>query len=87
MGEQSDIGDDLLRQMAEEAEATAAIERAEGCPEGDEGSERSWGGWARSVGVWVPGRWRRIVTVVQWHAAARARMGVLMVIALGWTKT
>ena len=28
----SDIGDDLLRQMAEEAEATAAIERAEGRP-------------------------------------------------------
>ena len=81
VGEQSDIGDDLLRQMAEEAEATAAIEQAEGCPEGDGGSERSWGGWARSVGVWVPGRRRRVVTVVQWHAAARARM----VIALGWT--
>ena len=30
--------------------------------------------------VLVTGRRRRIVTVVQWHAAARARM----IIALGW---
>ena len=30
--------------------------------------------------VLVTGRRRRVVTVVQWHAAARARM----VIALGW---
>ena len=36
--------------------------------------------WTRHV-LWVPGRRQRVVTVVQWHAAARARM----VIALGWT--
>ena len=30
--------------------------------------------------VLVTGRRRRVVTVVQWHAAARARM----VVALGW---
>ena len=85
MGEQSDIPDEWLgvQQVAEpeEAEIASAIEQAEGRPEGDGGSERSWGGWARTVGIWVPGRRRRVVTVVQWHAAARARM----VIALGWT--
>ena len=32
------------------------------------------------VDVPVTGRRRRVVTVVQWHAAARARM----IIALGW---
>ena len=58
--------------------------------EGDNGSELAWREWASEmrpggvsdsdVDVPVTGRRRRVVTVVQWHAAARARM----VIALGW---
>ena len=72
--------------MAEAAE----VEHAVGCPEGDDGGERAWRGWAggmragsvrdSDMDVLVTGRRRRVVTVVQWHAAARARM----VIALGW---
>ena len=63
---------------------------AVGCPEGDDGGERAWRAWAggmqtgsvsdSDMEVLVTGRRRRVVTVVQWHAAARARM----VIALGW---
>ena len=55
-----------------------------GCPEGDDGGERARRGWVggmRTRGVsdsdvdaLVMGRRRRVVTVVQWHAAARARM-------------
>ena len=66
------------------------IEHAVGCPEGDDGGERAWRGWVggmrtgsvsdSDMDVLVTGRRRRVVTVVQWHAAARARM----VIALGW---
>ena len=49
VGEQSDITDEWLQQVAEEAERASAIEQAEGRPEGDGGSERSWGKWARTV--------------------------------------
>ena len=49
--------------------------------------KRGWGEIMRAgsvsdsdMDVLVTGRRRRVVTVVQWHAAARARM----VVALGW---
>ena len=68
----------------------AEIEHAVECPEGDDGSERAWRGWVggmqtrgvsdSDVEELVMGKRRRVVTVVQWNAAARARM----VIALGW---
>ena len=74
----------------ESGRCTAEIEHVVGCPEGDHESEQAWGKWVggmrtvdvrdSDVDVLVMGRRRRTVTVVQWHAAARARM----VIALGW---
>ena len=55
-----------------------------GCLEGDDGGERAWRGRVdgmrtgsvsdSDMDVLVTGRRRRVVTVVQWHAAARARM-------------
>ena len=86
-GECTNVTDEeWIQRVAEEAE----IEHAVGCPEGDDGGERAWRGWVdgmrtgsvsdSDMDVLVTGRRRRVVTVVQWHAAARARM----VIALGW---
>ena len=72
------------------AEAAEVEHLAVGCPEGDDEGERAWRGWAggmragsvsdSDMDVLVTGRRRRVVTVVQWHAAACARM----IIALGW---
>ena len=86
-GESANVTDEeWLQRVADVAE----IEHAVGCPEGDNGGERAWRGWVSGVrtgdvddsdvDALVMGRRRRVVTVVQWHAAARARM----VIALGW---
>ena len=46
------------------------------------GGMRTGGVSDSDVDVLVTGRRRRVVTVVQWHAAARAT--ARMVIALGW---